>query len=121
MWPVRGRIPLVMLAFISILATGCSMRIGDFTVGSSKNLGLLANKGDHVEGEDCSNNLLGLIPLGGPTVPSFKTAVDRALERAKGDVIADAILWDTSLVTIIFNQHCFKVEGNVARAEFGKK
>ena len=121
MWLVSERMPLVLWAFAIIAIAGCSIRAGDFTVGSSKNIGLLSNKGDHVEGEDCSNNILGLIPAGGPMQPNLKTAVDRALERAKGDVVADAVFWESRLVTVIFNQHCFKVEGKVARAEFGKK
>jgi hypothetical protein len=100
---------------------GCSVRVGDFTVGSSKNIGQLSQKGDSVEGEDCSSNILGIIPVGGATVPNFKTAMDRALERAKGDVIADVVLWESSVVALIFNQHCYKVEGKVARGEFGKK
>jgi hypothetical protein len=109
------------ILFFASAMIACSMRIGDFTVASSKNISQLSQKGDHIEGEDCSANLLGLIPLGGPTVPNFKTAVDKALEKAKGDVVADAVMWETKLVMIIFNQHCFKVEGKVARSEFGKK
>jgi hypothetical protein len=112
---------IIVIMFLSFSIIACSMRIGDFTVGSSKNVSLLSQKGDNIEGEDCSSNLLGLIPLGGPMIPNFKTAVDKALQRAKGDVIADAVLWETKLVTIIFNQHCFKVEGKAARGEFGKK
>jgi hypothetical protein len=97
------------------------MRVGDFTVGSTKNISQLSQKGDKVEGEDCSSNILGLIPISGPMMPNFKTAVDKALERAKGDVVADAVLWESHIVALVFNQHCFKVEGKVARAELGKK
>lgn len=111
----------VVAAFVSCLLVGCANRIGDFTVGSSKNIGLLSQKGESVEGEDCSTNILGFIPIAGPMVPNFKTAVDKALERAKGDVVADAVMWQSSLFTLIVNQSCFRVEGKVARAEFGKK
>ena len=79
---------VLLPAFLS----GCSMRIGDFTVGSSRNIGQLSQKGDAIEGEDCSSNILGFIPISGPMMPNFKTAVDKALERAKGDVVADAVM-----------------------------
>lgn len=118
---VRGVLRTVIILVTTALLGACSMRVGDFTVASSKNIGLLSQKGDTVEGEDCSTNILGMIPVAGPTVPNFKTAVDRALERAKGDVVADAVMWETSVVTLLVNQHCYKVEGKVARGEFGKK
>lgn len=111
-------VTVVVLCMVVPLG-GCSMRIGDFTVGSSKNIGHLSQKGDSVTGEDCSTSIL-FIPVGGPMVPSFKTAIDRALERAKGDVVADAVVWESQIFTIIFNQRCFQVEGKVARGEFGK-
>lgn len=118
---VRGVTHAVIALLLYGLLVGCAMRIGDFTVGSSRNIGQLSQKGDNVEGEDCSSNILGFIPVAGPMVPNFKTAVDKALERAKGDVVADAVMWESHIVTLIFNQHCFKVEGKVARAELGKK
>jgi hypothetical protein len=96
------------------------MRIGDFTVGSSRNIGQLSQKGEPVEGEDCSSNFIG-IPIGGPMIPNMKTAVDKALDKAKGDVVADAVLSHTIVFTLIFNQECYKVEGRVARGDFGKK
>ncbi|MCX5722780.1 MAG: hypothetical protein NT179_12250 [Nitrospirae bacterium] len=116
----RGVKRSVVVLFIGCLLGGCSMRLGDFTVGSSKNIGQFSQKGEKVEGEDCSTSFF-MFPISGPTVPSFKTAVDKALERAKGDVLADVVLWQSDIVTMIFNQHCFKVEGRVARAELGKK
>lgn len=118
---VRGASSMIIALLLSSSLVGCATRIGDFTVGSSKNIGLLSQKGESVSGEDCSSNILGLIPLAGPTMPNFKTAVDKALEKAKGDVVADAVMWESHVVTLIFNQHCFKVEGKVARAEFGKR
>ena len=110
-----------VFVFLPAFLSGCAMRIGDFTVASSRNIGQLSQKGDKVEGEDCSTSILFFIPIAGPTIPSFKTAVDKALERAKGDVVADAVMWEYTLATGLFNQHCFRVEGTVARAELGKK
>lgn len=113
-----GHVALTLVLGASLF--GCAYRIGDFTVGSSKNISLLSQKGDTVVGEDCATKILG-IPVAGPMMPNFKTAVDKALERAKGDVIADAVMWESHISAVIFDQSCFKVEGKVARAEFGKK
>lgn len=110
----------VMVLFIGCLLGGCAIRVGDLTVASTKNIGQLSQKGEKVEGEDCATNILG-ISVGGPMVPNFKTAIDKALERAKGDVLTDAVLWKSDVVTLLFNQHCYKVEGRVAQAQFGKK
>lgn len=118
---VRRGLCAVVALLVSASFIGCMIRVGDFTLGSTKNIGQLSQKGDKVEGEDCATNILLFIPVAGPMVPNFKTAVDKALERAKGDVVADAVMWESKIVTLIFNQHCFKVEGKVARAELGKK
>jgi hypothetical protein len=110
----------IIAVLTGCLLGGCSLRVGDFTVASTKNIGQLSQKGESVVGEDCSNYFL-FFPIAGPSQPNFKTALDRALEKAKGDVVVEAILWETSIPAIIFNQHCFKVEGKIARAELGKK
>lgn len=114
------RVAGVVLAVV-ILSSGCTTRYGDFTLGSTKNISQLSLKGDNVTGEDCSTNLLGLIPIQGPVFPNIKTAIDRALERTKGDVVADAVISYRALPLIIYNEYCFKVEGKVAKAELGKK
>jgi hypothetical protein len=110
----------VVLLLLTVFTSGCSLRAGDFTVASTKNIGMLSQKGDRVEGEDCATRFLWF-PIAGPVDPNFKTAMDKALEKAKGDVISEAVLWETKINMIIFGQHCFKVEGKVARGEFGKK
>ena len=115
-----SRLGLGVLLLLTVLFLGCSIRVGDFTVASTKNIGQLSMKGDSVEGEDCSSYFL-IFNVKGPTEPNVKTAVDRALERAKGDVLVDAVIWRTAIPAIIFNQLCFRVEGKVARAELGKK
>jgi len=109
-----------LVVTVSMVLGGCTMRVGDFTVGSTKNISQLSQKGEAVVGEDCSTHLLG-ISISGPIFPNLKTAVDRALERQKGDVVADAVVSYSALPLIIFSQYCFKVEGKVAKSEFGKK
>ena len=117
----RGKFWFLSTLILLVSLGSCTMRVGDFTVASTKNISQLSQKGDTVVGEDCSTNLLGLIPIAGPIFPNFKTAVDKALEKAKGDVVADVVLSESRLPLILINQWCFKAEGKVARAELGKK
>ncbi len=116
---VKGTMRILVALFLFVPLVGCSTRIGDFTVASTKNIGLLSQKGETISGEDCSTTLFFFIPIGGPIVPNFKTAIDKALERAKGDVVADAVLWESWFNLLLIKQWCFKVEGEVARGEFG--
>lgn len=116
---VKGTMKVLGVLVLLVPLVGCSTRIGDFTVGSTKNIGLLSQKGETVSGEDCTTKLFGWIPIAGPTAPNFKTAMDQALERAKGDVVADAVMWSSYYHFLLVSQECFKVEGKVARGEFG--
>jgi len=66
-----------VLAMSTIAFTGCSVRMADMTVASTKNYNLNSNqfvKGERVKGEDKVPVIL--FPLG---IPNFKTAVDRAI------------------------------------------
>ena len=62
-------------------------RFGDLTLGSSKNIGQLSQKGDKGEGEDCATNILG-ISVGGPMLFAVRSRYERCvashlrLERA---------------------------------------
>ena len=68
------------LVLISLLIAGCSIRLGSFTVASTKNLGytypLLQRD---VTGEDCVQTIL-FIPLG-TLNPNLQDAVDRAVAQ----------------------------------------
>ena len=115
--------PLIHLAIIIPLMAqlSCSHRIGDLTLVSTKNIGQLSQHTDRVEGEDCANYLFAMIPLGNMQA-NPKTAVDRALEGAKGDMLSDGVLWwSFFFFPYVFMQECYKVEGIVTRAEFVKK
>ena len=120
MLPLRELLHAVIVLFVSVALVGCTFRAGDFTVGSTKNIGLLAQKGDPVEGEDCSAQFL-FIPVAGPTHPNMKTALDKALEKSKSEVLIEAVITEMYLNLLIFSQHCFTIQGKGARGEFGKK
>lgn len=71
---------LGVVAFAAIVGAGCSTRIIDFTVISSKQIQLSipdSARGGRVTGED--KKLYFLFPLG---TPQLKDAVDRAIEKS---------------------------------------
>lgn len=112
---------LIVILLLALAVAGCTVRMGDFTLASTRNIGQLSQKGDQVEGEDCANYLFAMIPLGNLQA-NAKTAVDRALERAKGDVLADGVFWRSFfIIPYVWMQECYRVEGKVARGEFAKK
>ncbi|MBH0198798.1 MAG: hypothetical protein HP497_05155 [Nitrospira sp.] len=90
--------------------------MGHFTVGSTKNVGQLAQKGERVQGKDCFRMVL-FIPLSWPPQPSFKWAIDDALEKTNGDVLVEAVLSKRVIFTFIYNEVCDMVEAYAARAE----
>lgn len=72
----------LLIASLAILTTsGCTIRVADMTVGSSKNFDLNSGnlvKGKRVVGED--KYPVFIFPFG---IPNVKTAMDRAIEQEK--------------------------------------
>ncbi|MEK7477511.1 MAG: hypothetical protein AAB152_17965 [Candidatus Coatesbacteria bacterium] len=87
---------------MGITLAGCSQRIIDFTVISSKNINLPVARGSsRVTGEDCK--IFGR--------PELKGAVDRAIESAGTDYdgLVDGVLYfKTGFLGLM---HCYTVEG----------
>ena len=97
----------------SILCSGCTMRLIDFTVISSKNVTLNAPQApNRTTGRDCVDLLL-FIPINGRLQPNLKEAVDRAIEAAGTgyDALIDGVVDQETLFTYIYNRACFIVEG----------
>lgn len=98
-----------IIAATSVLATGCSVRMADMTVASTKNYNLNSNqfvKGERVTGED--KVPVVLFPLG---VPNFKTAVDRAIEKNRCAVaLSDVVITQLNQAFIV-GQIGYRVEG----------
>jgi len=108
----RASMTGVILA--ATLAFGCSTRMIDFTVISSKNANIQGKSyGKRVEGKDCAGLLLGLIPITGRFQPNMKEAVDRAIEGAGPgyDALIDGVVDSEVLLLFVYNQACFVVEG----------
>jgi hypothetical protein len=119
---LRNQSLIVSLLFVCLLVVteGCTTRLGDFTVLSTKNVDVSGLKpGDRFSGEDCVNYALGMIPLGDI---NYKNAMDQALEKGKGDVMVDIVLTASQWAfPLIWGQVCVVVEGNVSQTASYKR
>ncbi len=109
---------LYTAAFAALLCVGCTQRLGDFTLISTKNVDLSdasidVKTGRRVTGEDCRYIAL-FIPLG---VPSVKEAVDDALEKGNGNLLVDQVTSVRSwYVPLIVGESCYVAEGTAVEA-----
>ena len=103
---------------ILMVLPGCTRRMIDFTVISSKNVDLGDNRaamgGTRVVGED-SCWLVLFIPL---CQPSMKEAVDRAIESAGPDydALIDGVVYSNFLFLVVTGKTSFKVEGTPVKS-----
>jgi len=109
--------PLMILfsCAFCLIFTGCTTRIADLTLVSTKNIDLSdarldITKGKRTKGESCRYWLLGLIPLG---VPNLQEAVDDALEKGGGNIMVDQVTYQKGVYFILASQVCLEVEGTV--------
>ena len=111
---LAGQIIGVLL--LMVLISGCSRRMIDFTIISSKNTQLQIPEeamGKRVEGEDTVLWLfigLGYIPLG---TPEIKEAVDEAIQSAGPgyDALVDGVLYQVSEYYLLTMKTGYKVVG----------
>jgi hypothetical protein len=84
----------------SLLFSGCTVRLTDFTAISSKNVQLSGiTKGKKVEGDSC-----GFLGIGA----DIKTALDRAIESG-GDFDGDMLIDGVVTMSDYFLVHCYRV------------
>ncbi len=112
---------LLGVVFLSttLLFSGCSVRVANLNLVSTKNIdlsdtGLDARKGQRYKGEDCRFVLLGLIPFG---LPNLEEAVDKALEAGNGNVMVDEVTEYKNIWYLIGGLICIEVEGTVLNAQ----
>ena len=111
----RRLIPGQVLLLFIITTVACTGHVADLSLVANRSvdLGTTAldlQKGTRVTGEDCEYALLGVIPLG---VPSLEDAVNDALEKANGNIMVDARTTASVFYTIVFAQTCIKIAGKV--------
>lgn len=117
------------IAFISgiILATlftsGCSTRLGKFTVASSNNVrgldySITDKTKQHVTGDSCIHSVL-LIPIG-----HFDDRLQRAMDAAiasglasglDGDLLVNVRIDHNAWSAIVYGQDCLSVEGDLVK------
>ena len=109
----------VILSVVAATAiTGCTHRIGDFTVASTKNMDVTdaAHKiesGKRIKGIDKAHIIL-FIPTG---IPNMKEAMDHAIESSPGSVgLSDVTIKQGSFyIPFIYGQEWYEVEGTPIR------
>ncbi|MGR8981097.1 MAG: hypothetical protein ACU84H_13525 [Gammaproteobacteria bacterium] len=112
------RLSWTLLVLTTVLfLSGCTARIADLTLVSTKNIDLSdthldARTGQRQVGEDCGFFLLG-IPL---HLPNLEEAVDRALEKGGGNIMIDQVTETKITWMLLGHQQCIKVEGTVLTA-----
>ena len=89
----------------SLLAAGCSLRVADLTLVSTKNIDLRDTRldvrtGERFRGEHC----VFLFSL-----PNLEEAIDDALEKGGGNIMVDQVTYQK----VYFLTRCIEVEGTV--------
>ncbi len=100
----------LVLCLSLVFLAGCTQRIVDFTVISTKNVRVPSTeKGSRSVGEDCALMILG-IPTG---IPDMEEAIDRAIEYGGRDMDAliDGVVYATFWYAFVVAESCYKVEG----------
>ncbi len=100
---------------IGLILNGCSVRVADLTLVSTKNVDLSDTRlnikeGKRAKGEDCASALFGLIPLG---IPNLESAIDNALARGGGNIMVDQVTYVSDVYFILASTSCIEVEGTV--------
>ena len=105
---------LLLVAVLTVSFSGCTHRLVDFTIISSKNIpledvtGRLKRAPNRVKGKDTSHMVL-YFPIG---FPNMKEAIDRAIEQYPGAVgLVDGVVKQNSWWTILYGQNSYIVEG----------
>ncbi len=110
---------LVVALGAALLGTGCTNRVADLTLVSTRNIDLSnttldVRQGKRVKGEDCQYAILGLIPTSG--YPNLENAIDRALTSGGGNVLVDQVTYAKALYVVLFSRVCLEVEGTALNA-----
>lgn len=100
---------IATVVFAALILSGCSARVADMTVASTKNYNLNSNKfvkGARVIGEDSAP--VFIFPLG---VPNVKTAMDRAIEKNRCAVALSDVVVTQYNHSFLFGKFGYTIEG----------
>lgn len=101
---------ILALALGALLLSGCTYRVADMTVGSTKNYNLNSAtfvKGQRVIGEDKAPVVI--FPLG---IPNVKTAMDRAIEKNRCAVALSDVVVSYLNHAFLFGIVGYRIEGS---------
>lgn len=104
---------LSIVLLTSFFVSGCSYRVVDFTIISTKNVdlskaGTFTRGKTRNEGKDVAHVVVGFA-IGRP---SMKEAIDRALEQTPGAVaLVDGVVYSKAWGALIYGQNIMIVEG----------
>jgi hypothetical protein len=104
---------VVAVVFLALVFVGCSRRMIDFTIISSKNVDINTEaRGAMTEGSDWSHWLL-FIPINLNLYPSLEEAIDRAIEAGgpEYDALMDGVLYWKNYWALLFFGNGFRVRG----------
>jgi len=111
---------LLAAAVACATSSGCTNRIGDLTLISTKNIDLSnvsldVKSGKRVTGEDCAVWPL-FIPI---RIPTLEAAVDDALQKGGGNIMIDQVTYQSAYTWIIAIYTCIRTEGTVLDSTAG--
>lgn len=105
-------IPLALLSLAAALTmTGCSVRVADLTVASTKNFNMNSTAletGRRVEGKD--QVAVVILPLG---QPNMKEAIDKAVEKERCAVGLSDVVINQEAFAFLVGYVAVTVEGNL--------
>lgn len=94
---------------VILLLPGCTYRLGDFTVISTKNVELGAKYERIGQGEAKDEVFVFYIPFGSPNIES---AVDRLLDEKGGDLLTNAVMSSYNY-SFLIGVMGYKIKGDV--------
>lgn len=95
----------------AVFASGCTMRIADMTVSSTKNYNINSAKfikGDRVKGEDKYPVII--FPMG---IPNVKTAMDNAIQQHRCAVALTDVVVSQLNHSFLFGSIGYRIEGDL--------
>ena len=100
---------LVLVAVIPFVSMGCTQRLGDFTLMSTRNVDI---GGQYVESGVCEGEDLKLIILIFPTgVPNMEDAADRCMRSANSDLMTNVVVRSKVVYFVVGAQTGYIIEG----------
>ena len=122
-WNGGVAVKTLVSASLAALCTACSARLAEFSVVSRRAAieepaapPLVAK--ERVSGRSCRKQILFFIPIGPKA--DLSDAFDAALASAPGaNALLDVTVRRETLITVVYNEYCFVVEGKAVafRAE----